>query len=185
MQASIDAEQIPVSAYVNFQVLYDLERLIVENPDSTIRQLLDLTSSRLGADPPLSSYYRPMNPGALFGFLYATLVVPKELGDANYFLNFEDATSDFFDLSPEFLTNNAAIESFNGIDFFRLIRNSISHANFLLLDDASVRMWNNDRRGVKTFEVVTDVNRLTNFGIAVSNYCIQMRNEKTSSADSA
>ena len=178
MQASIDAEQIPVSAYANFQVLYDLERLIVENPEATIRQLLDMTSSRLGIDAPLSSYYRPMNPGALFGFLYATLVVPKELGDNDYFLRFETATSDFFDLSSQFKNDDSAIESFNGLDFFRLIRNSISHANFLLLDDSSIRMWNNNKRGVKTFEVVTDVNRLTNFGIAVSNYCIQTRNEK-------
>ena len=185
MQASIDAEQIPVSAYANFQVLYDLERLIVESPDSTVRQLLDLTSSRLGVDPPLSTYYRPMNPGALFGFLYATLVVPKELGNTNYFKNFDAATRDFFDLTPEYAADDSAIESFNGIDFFRLIRNSISHANFVLLDDDSIRMWNNNKQGEKTFEVITDVNRLTNFGIAVSNYCIQTRNGKSSSAENA
>lgn len=182
MQASVDAEQIPVSAYVNFQVMFDLERLILEKPDATIRDLLDTTSTRLGADPPLSVYYRPMNPGALFAFLYATLVVPKEMSSTDYFTDFETDPTAFFELSADFANDQDANASFGALDFYRLLRNSVSHANFLLTDDSRIRMWNNNRNGNKTFEVETDVNRLTNFAIAVSNFCIQKRNAKSSEA---
>ena len=180
MNATVDAEQIPVSAYTNFQVLFDLQRLIVENPNATVRQLIDGTSSRLGVDPPMFDYFRPMNPGALFGFLYATLVVPKELGSANYFVGADITVSDFFELSREFVGDEGAERSFNGLDFYRLIRNAISHANFILIDGSTIKLWNNNKKGVKTFQVETSVNLLTNFAIAVANYCIHQRNSKPS-----
>ena len=176
MNAAIDAEQIPVSAYTNFQVLFDLQRLIVENPDATVRELIDSTSDRLGLDPPMFDYYRPMNPGALFGFLYATLVVPKEMASSDYFSGSNIVVSDFFEISADFIGNQSAENSLNGLDFYRLIRNAISHANFVLIDNTAVKLWNNNSNGVKTFEIETTVNLLTNFAIAVANYCIQQRN---------
>ena len=179
MNAAIDAEQIPVSAYANFQVLFDLQRLIVENPDATVRQLIETTSDRLGLDPPMLDYYRPMNPGALFGFLYATLVVPKELASTDYFSGSNIVVRDFFELSLEFIGNQSAENSLDCLDFYRLIRNAISHANFVLIDNTDVKLWNNNKNGVKTFEIKTNVNLLTNFAIAVSNYCIQKRNAKS------
>lgn len=178
MEASIDAEQIPVSAYVNFQIMFDLDLLILEKPDSTIRDLLETTSARLGVNPPLFTHYRPMNPGALFSFLYATLVVPKEMSSADYFTEFKTDPTAFFELSADFENDQSAKASLDSLDFYRLLRNSVSHANFLLMDDSRIRMWNNSRNGNKNFEVETDVNRLTNFAIAVSNYCIQKRNER-------
>jgi len=117
-----------------------------------------------------------MNPGALFGFLYATLVVPREIaGSTRYFEHFYAKIGDFFDLSSEFIADPSAIKAFQSLDFFRLIRNSISHANFSLTEGSAIQMWNN-RQGIKTFEVSTDVNRLTNFAIEISNYCIRKRN---------
>ena len=178
MQAPIDVEQIPVSAYVNFQVMFDLERLILEKPDSTVRDLLETTSKRIGASPPLWDFYRPMNPGALFSFLYATLVVPKEIVSVDYFAEFATDVSSFFELSKVFENDQPAKEAFASLDFFRLLRNSVSHANFLVIDDDRIRMWNS-RNGEKNFEVETDVNRLTNFAIAVSNFCIKKRNARS------
>lgn len=177
MILSSDFEQIPISAFLNFQVLYGLEQMILKDPSCTVQQLIDSTSGRINSVPPLNQFYRPMNPGALFGFLYATLVVPKEMGSPSYFSEFDVNVKDFFDLSPEFSEDEYSVERYESLDFYRIIRNSVAHANFSLTNGSQINMWN-ARQGIKTIEVMTDVNRLTNFAIAVSNYCIQMRNGK-------
>lgn len=54
-----------------------------------IEELIKLTSERLGSSPSLESYFDPINSGAIFGFLYTTLVVPKELNNPEYFEGIE------------------------------------------------------------------------------------------------
>ncbi len=78
-------KDIPVTAFLNFQLLYQIELAIEADSAPSVDEVIDETSERLGASPPLSQYYRPMNTGAVFGLLYATLVVPKELNSADYF----------------------------------------------------------------------------------------------------
>ena len=173
---SIDNDQIPVSAYINFHLLYEIEQEIESSSELKLNAIVEKTSTRIGAEPPLSHFYRPMNAGSLFCFLYATLVVPKELTSIDYFNEFDFKISETFQLTPEFQYSDYATNVFGSLDIFRVIRNAISHANFSVLENSKIRMWNNNQHGVKNFEVTTDVNRLTNFALSVAEYCIAKRN---------
>lgn len=64
-------------------------------------------------------------------------------------------------------------ENLTTFDFLRLIRNSLSHANFSI--DAktnSLTFWNNNREGTKDFEVEITYPDLGDFIVEIGKYYI-------------
>ena len=159
--------QIPIWGYINFQIFYELHLAIQENQTAilTINELIERTNKRIGSSPPLTSYFGPINSGANFGFLYTTLVVPKELNSLEYYEGIEIQVNRYFDLD---FGNKDLFESNH---FYRILRNSISHVNYKILsDNNSIRLWNKNKNGQKNIAIKTDLTRQSNFAIELAKY---------------
>lgn len=92
-------------------------------------------------------FYQTKNQGTIIILLYGLMVIPKEIWEKNQ-TNFPFATK------QKFIFNSQTDKNIETLDFLRMFRNSIAHANFSL--DISKELWtfwNTRKDSVKNFEV--------------------------------
>jgi hypothetical protein len=164
-------EEIPVWSYINFQLLYQIHQAQQKNMLSTmtISELIENTSKHMGSNIPLLDFYTPINTGSIFSFLYSLLVVPKELfkdEDQSFFADFDFTMTNYFEieLGQTYLEPKWKL--------FRILRNSISHVNFLVDQNNkfSIVLWNVNHSGVTDVKLKSDINKLSNFAVEIFKY---------------
>ena len=164
-------EEIPHWTWYNGQFLFQFDEELKINPDQTISQFFANFLKSQGMQN--HDFYHTKNQGTVILLMYGLLVIPREI--------WEKATTNFqFTTRNKFSVNMPPID--RGIDtlnFLRLLRNSLAHANFSIdASNARLTFWNN-HNGTKNFEVEIDYCDLGKFLAEVGKYYVnEVKNAK-------
>ncbi|MFL0162463.1 HEPN family nuclease [Aquirufa salirivi] len=137
-------EDIPKWTWYNGQFLFQFDEQLKQNPNMTIYDFFQefLTNQKLQS----LNIYHTKNQGTVILLLYGLLVIPKEI--------WEETNTNFkFESRDKFTFNHPTDKNLDTITFLRLLRNSLSHANFAIdIENKRLKFWN-DYKGIKNFEV--------------------------------
>jgi len=163
-------KEIPVWTWYNGQFLFQFEEQLKRNPNKTISDFF--SDFKLDQGLQDVSFYNTKNQGTVIILMFGLLVVPREIWERDS-TNFQFTTRNRFTFNPP--TDN----NLDTLNFLRLLRNSLSHANFSIdVANAKVTFWNN-YRGVKNFEVEISYGDLGVFISEVGKYYVnEVINEK-------
>ena len=156
-------QDIPLWTWYNGQFLFQFDEQLKVNPDKTISEFY----SDFLQDQKLQDYnfYHTKNPGTVLLLMYGLIVIPREIWEKSN-TNFE------FNTRNRFLFKAPTEENLDTFNFIRLLRNSLSHANFSVdMKTNSLTFWNN-RQGVKDFEVEINYGDLGDFLAEIGKYYI-------------
>ncbi len=137
-------EEIPVWTWFNGKFLFQFDEQLRTNPNQSISEFFTdfLTNQRIED----YSFYHTKNQGTVILLMYGLLVVPREIWERSG-TNFRFLTRSKFSVA---IPTDGNLDTF---DFLRLLRNSLSHANFSIdASQARVTFWNNRPDGTKNFE---------------------------------
>ena len=157
-------QDIPLWAWYNGQFLFQFDEQLKSHPS---KSLSDFYSDFL-KDQKLEQYnfYNTKNAGSVLMLMYGLIVIPKEI--------WEESNTNFkFITRSRFLFKSTTNENLSTFDFLRLIRNSLSHANFSIDPKAnSLTFWNNNRQGIRDFEVEINYPDLGDFIVEIGKYYV-------------
>lgn len=164
-------EEIPVWSYINIQLMYQLQ-IAQQNKELhsiTLKELISRTEKHIDSNIQLAEFYKPINSGSVFSFLYSLLVVPKELFKSNDCDFFDDFKFDFDTYFNMKLGDEKLIANGN---LMRILRNAISHVNYKIDQNNGfdLELWNINRRGIRDIEIRTDINKLGNFAVTIFKF---------------
>ena len=174
---SKDKYEITLFNHINFYISYEMyNHYNRRNKDMIISDILNQAEKNMGINQKLSNFYEFINPGNIFSLLYTSLVIPKELfkdekQGKDFFINFDIKIEDYFTIKKgeKFLASNFI--------FLRKLRNIISHANFKWEENRKdIKLWDEYNNKIN-FKIETDLNKLTNFSLKLSEYLSQNINE--------
>ena len=112
------------------------------------------------------NFYHTKNQGTVILLMCGLLVIPKEIWEKSK-INFQFTTRDKFVVKT--LPTDSNLDTLN---FLRLLRNSLSHANFSIdVTNAKLTFWNN-YKGTKNFEVEIGYGNLGEFLAEVGKYYV-------------
>lgn len=155
-------EEIPQWNWYNGQFLWAFEEQLRSNPTQTIGEFFADFKKQNGLE---HFPFHLKNQGAIISLLYALLVVPREIWERD-----TKRTAFPFSAEEEFHVTQGRYKSV--WDFLRLLRNSISHAQFAVdVENNAYRFWNIDK-GKKTFEVEISQEGLGLFLTEIGKYYI-------------
>lgn len=169
-------EEIPQWCWYNGMFLFSFdEALQSEDKNKTLKEFYNSFKEQQG----LSNFpFSLKNQGAVICFLYAFLVIPREIWERDE----EQGTEFSFKTIENFDVTIGKDQADNTWNFLRLMRNAISHANFNIdTDENKYTFWNNDRQGNHNFEVKVSHSGLGEFLTEVGKYYINEVRNKTSS----
>lgn len=143
----MDKERNDISLWTwfNGQFLFQFEEQLEKNPNKTISEFF----KDFLADQKLDNFnfYHTKNQGTIIVLIYGLMVIPKEIWEKNK-TNFPFTTRQKFTYNPPTKSN---IDTLN---FLRLLRNSLAHANFSLdINKELWTFWNIKDNDTKNFEV--------------------------------
>ena len=100
--------------------------------------------------------------------MYGLMVVPKEA--------WEKGSTNFpFITKQNFIFNPPTDENINTLNFLRLLRNSLAHANFSLDKSTGLwTFWNITTNNIKNFEVSIEHTKLGIFTTEIATYYINV-----------
>ena len=163
-------QEIPQWTWYNGQFLFQFDEQLKKNPDKTISQFFSdfLTSQGLQN----LNIYHTKNQGTVILLMYGLLVIPREIWERTN-TNFSFTTRTKFSIKQP--TDN----NLDTLNFLRLLRNSLSHAIFLIdTETAKLTFWNNQNNGTRNFEVEISYGDLGDFLSEVGKYYInEVKNE--------
>lgn len=166
--------------------LQSCQRHIESEPDKTIGEIYFEFCKLHGLDMYAPWSYDLLNQGFVTAALYAILVFPYEMwGKDAAGSNFKFSSRDHFRFSDE-VPHSESIwsrERYSGLthlDFLRLLRNAVSHANIKAPADTQPWIfWNIDLKNRKNFEVRTSNQGLGFFITEVGKFFVnEVRVEK-------
>jgi hypothetical protein len=155
-------QEIPQWTWYNGQFLLDFDDQLKKNPNLTISQFFQnfLTSQGLQD----LNVYHTKNQGTVILLMYGLLVIPREIWE-------RDNTNFEFKTRTKFSLNQLPDSNLETLDFLRLLRNSLAHANFAIdTQNARLKFWNFQRNGTKNFEVEINYGDLGEFLTEVGTY---------------
>jgi hypothetical protein len=163
-------QEIPLWTWYNGQFLFQFDEQLQKNPKKSISEFLNdfkQTQNLLH-----QNFYQTKNQGTVILLMYGLIVIPREIWEKTN-TNFQFTTRGKFSFNPP--TDN----NLDTLNFLRLLRNSLSHANFSI-DTISEKLtfWNN-YNGVKNFEVQISWSDLGEFIAEVGKYYINEVKNKT------
>ena len=161
-----ERDDIPLWTWYNGQFLFLFDEELRKNPNQTISQFfITFLKSQNLQD---YNFYHTKNQGTIILLLYGLFVIPKEIWEKDY-SNFP------FTSRHKFTFNHPTDNNLDTFNFLRLFRNSLAHANFQL-DTNTTRLtfWNNQKDGVKNFEVEISYPDLADFTAEVGKYYINV-----------
>jgi hypothetical protein len=142
-----ERDDIPLWTWLNGQFLFQFQEELGKNPNKTISEFFNDFCNEPFPGSNKCNFYQTKNQGTIIILLYGLMVIPKEIWEKNN-TNFTFNTREKFTLNPPTDTNISTL------DFLRLFRNSIAHANFSLdTNNEMWTFWNINRSNVKNFEV--------------------------------
>jgi hypothetical protein len=160
-------EEIPQWTWYNGQFLFKFDEQLNRNPNKTIGEFFNdfLESQNMKGE----DFYHTKNQGTVILLMYGLLVVPREIWE-------KTQTSFVFATRNNFVVKIQPDESeLDTLNFLRLLRNSLSHANFEIdITNATLTFWNNpDKNDIKrNFEVTINYNSLGEFLTEIGKYYI-------------
>jgi hypothetical protein len=164
-------DEIPLWTWYNGQFLFQFDKQLRNNPNITILEFF----TNFLEDQNIQNYnfYHTKNQGTVLLLMYGLIVIPKEIWEKTS-TNFMFATRNKFVFVPP--TDN----SIGTLNFLRLLRNSLSHANFSIdTENAKLRFWNNNNT-VRNFEVEISFSNLGEFIEEIGKYYInEVKKEKS------
>jgi hypothetical protein len=157
-------EEIPQWTWYNGQFLFQFDEQLQKNPNQTISQFY--AKFLENQEIQNQNFYHTKNQGTVILLMYGLLVIPKEIWETTA-TNFKFKTRNKFLI--KILPTNNGIDT---LDFLRLLRNSLSHANFSIdTKNKKLNFWNN-YNGTKNFEVEIRYSDLGKFLTEVGKYYI-------------
>jgi len=163
-------QEIPQWTWYNGQFLFQFDQQLKQNPNKTISEFFqDFLKDQNLQDV---NIYHTKNQGTVILLMYGLLVIPKEIWEKTS-TRFLFTTRNKFTLKPP--TDN----NLDTLNFLRLLRNSLSHANFSIdVANARLTFWNNNN-GTRNFEVEIGYGDLGEFLSEVGKYYInEVKNAK-------
>lgn len=160
-------EEIPQWTWYNGQFLFQFYDCLKDSPNLTISEFFNgfLLSQRLQN----TNLYHTKNQGTVILLLYGLLVIPKEIWE-------RDNTSFPFSTKGKFISKIPSENNLGTLEFLRLLRNSLAHANFSIdttdINNARLTFWNINKKGEKNFEVEICYGDLGEFLTEVGQYYI-------------
>lgn len=113
--------EIPQWTWYNGQFLFQFDEQLKKNPDKSISEFFDDFLTGQGLEN--LNVYHTKNQGTVILLMYGLLVIPKEIWERST-TNFQFKTKEKF--SIKISTGNYP----DTLNFLRLLRNSLAHANF-------------------------------------------------------
>ncbi|WP_395078080.1 HEPN family nuclease [Flavobacterium sp.] len=142
-----ERDSIPLWTWLNGQFLFQFQEELESNPKKTISEFFNNFCTQPFPGSNICNFYQTKNQGTIIILLYGLMVIPKEIWE-------KDKTSFLFDTRQKFTFNPPTRNNISTLDFLRLFRNSIAHANFSLeTTNGMWTFWNIDRSNIKNFEV--------------------------------
>lgn len=157
-------EEIPQWTWYNGQFLFQFDEELKTNPNQTISEFFSnfLTSQGMQNQ----NFYHTKNQGTVILLMYGLLVIPKEIWEKST-TNFQFMTRNKFEVKTPTIDGNL-----DTLNFLRLLRNSLSHANFSIdVLNGRLTFWNNNN-GTKNFEAVISYGDLGEFLAEVGKYYV-------------
>lgn len=142
-----ERNDIPLWTWLNGQFLFQFQDQLEITPEKTISSFFKEFCIQQFPESNKCDFYQTKNQGTIIILLYGLMVIPKEIWEKNQ-TNFPFATK------QKFIFNSQTDKNIETLDFLRMFRNSIAHANFSL--DISKELWtfwNTRKDSVKNFEV--------------------------------
>ncbi|QOJ29812.1 MAG: hypothetical protein HRU80_13400 [Ignavibacteriales bacterium] len=156
-------DEIPQWTWYNGQFLFQFDEQLRKNPSQTV---FEFYNNFLSSQELLNlNIYHTKNQGTVILLLYGLLVVPKEIWEKSY-------TSFNFTTRNKFHINTSPNDNITTLDFLRLLRNSLAHANFSIdVEHAKLKFWN-IKNGLVNFEVEISYGDLGEFIAEIGKYYI-------------
>ncbi len=140
-----ERKDIPLWTWYNGQFLFQFDEQLQNNPDKTISEFFSDFLTDQGLND--LNVYHTKNQGTLILLMYGLLVIPREIWE-------KDSTNFSFVTREKFAFKEPTDNSLDTLNFLRLLRNAIAHANFSLdMTTATFTFWNNRDNGRRNFEV--------------------------------
>lgn len=156
-------EEIPQWTWYNGNFLFQFEEQLKINPSLSISDFFDQFQKSQGIYG--LNFYHTKNQGTIFLLLYGLLVTPKEI--------WEKSNTDFNFYSRKYFEIKTGDTNISTLDFLRLLRNSLSHANFSINPDRNIILfWNINNSGTKNFEVEINYPDIAYFLNEIGKYYI-------------
>lgn len=164
-------KEIPQRTWYNGQFLFQFDEQLKVNPNQTISQFT--TNFLISQEIQNHNFYHTKNQGTVILLMYGLLVIPREIWE-NSATNFQFTTRDKFKVITT--PNNGDPDTLN---FLRLLRNSLAHANFAIDSQAArFKFWNSQRNETKNFEVEINYADLGEFLSEVGKYYVNALKNK-------
>lgn len=146
MQINNSRQDIPLWTWYNGQFLFQFEEQLLKNPNQTMSQFFEgfLKNQEIQE----CNFYHTKNQSTVILLLYGLLVVPREIQEKNH-------TKFLFISRQKFTFNPPTDKNLDTLNFLRLLRNSVAHANFAIDTNPIPRLtfWNNCGNGTRNFDV--------------------------------
>jgi hypothetical protein len=157
-------QEIPLWTWYNGQFLFQFDEQLKTNPNKTISEFYsDFLQDQKLQD---HEFYHTKNQGTVLLLMYGLIVIPREI--------WEKSTTNFkFNTRNKFVFKLPTGRNVDTFDFLRLLRNSLSHANFSVnVKTMNLNFWNVNRHGVKDFEVEIKYDELGDFLAEIGKYYV-------------
>lgn len=163
-------QEIPQWTWYNGQFLFQFDEQLKQNPNKTILEFFnDFLKDQNLQDV---NIYHTKNQGTVILLMYGLLVIPKEIWEKSN-TNFQ------FKNRKKFIFKPPTDINLDTLNFLRLLRNSLAHANFSIdVTQARLTFWNNNN-GKRNFEVEISYGDLGQFLSEVGKYYVnEVKNVK-------
>ena len=165
-------QEIPQWSWYNGQFLFQFDEQLKKNPNQTISDFFSNFLTNQGLQD--LNVYHTINQGTVILLMYGLLVIPREIWEKNN-TNFLFTTRNNFSLKQP--TN----KNLDTLNFLRLLRNSLSHANFSIdTTNAILTFWNIQNNGKINFKVEITYGDLGEFLSEVGKYYVNEVKNKNS-----
>jgi len=155
-------EEIPQWSWYNGQFLFKFDEYLKNGKHQT--SLEQFYKDFINENSIPEGIYHTKNQGIVISLLYTLLVIPKEIWE-------KENTSFNFEYDDYFETIEGKFH--NTLDFLRLIRNSISHANFDVdIKSSEYIFWNTNKKGLINFKFKSNHEKLGKFLTMIGKYYI-------------
>ncbi len=159
-----ERNDIPFWTWLNGQFLFQFQEQLEKTPDKTISQFFSDFCAEPYPESKPCSFYQTKNQSTIILLLYGLMVIPKEI--------WEKSQTNFpFNSRQKFVFTSPTDPDIDTLNFLRLLRNSLSHANFSLdINKETWTFWNLKTDNLKNFEVSIKHVDLGHFTAEVGKY---------------
>lgn len=127
-----ESNDIPLWTWLNGQFLFQFQEQLEKNPNKTISAFFKDFCAEPFPGSKKCNFYQTKNQGTIIILLYGLMVIPKEI--------WEKGETNFpFTTRQKFTFNLPTDKNIDTLNFLRLLRNSLSHANFSV--DVANELW--------------------------------------------